>query len=98
MLSGEATNTNSIVFGLTRSGLESTIYRTGGEHANHYTNDAVRTSYGFDPEGRVRYCVRRRLVLTFHVFIFYQYNIEFFVRNIHFNWIVFCKVCVIFFN
>jgi phosphopantetheine adenylyltransferase len=31
MLSGEAANTNFIVFGL-----------TGDEHANHYTNDAVR--------------------------------------------------------
>ena len=29
------------VFCLTRSGLEPTIYHTGGEHANHYTNDAV---------------------------------------------------------
>jgi hypothetical protein len=28
MLSGEATNTNFIVFGLTRLGLEPTIYRT----------------------------------------------------------------------
>jgi hypothetical protein len=41
MLSGEATNTNFIVFGLTQLGLESTIYRTRGEHANHYTTDAV---------------------------------------------------------
>ena len=41
MLSGEATNTNFIIFGLTRSGLELTIYRTQGEHANHYTTDAV---------------------------------------------------------
>jgi hypothetical protein len=41
MLSGEATNTNFIVFGLTRSGLEPTIYRTRGEHANHCTTDAV---------------------------------------------------------
>ena len=40
MLSGEATNTNFIVIGLTRSGLEPTIYRAGGEHANHYTTDA----------------------------------------------------------
>ena len=39
--SGEATNTNYIVFGLTRSGLEPTIYRTQDEHANHYTTDAV---------------------------------------------------------
>ena len=42
MLSGEATNTNFIVFGLTRPGLELTIYRTWGEHANHYTTDAVQ--------------------------------------------------------
>ena len=44
MLSGEATNscTNFIVFGLTRSGLKSTIYNTRGEHANHYTTDGVK--------------------------------------------------------
>ena len=41
MLKGEAANTNCIVFGLTRSGLEPTIYRTRGEHANHYGTDAV---------------------------------------------------------
>jgi hypothetical protein len=41
MLSGEATNTNLIVFGLTRSVLELTIYRIRGEHANHYATDAV---------------------------------------------------------
>ena len=41
MLSGEATNTNFIVFGLTQSGLEPTIYRTHGEHANQYSTDAV---------------------------------------------------------
>jgi hypothetical protein len=41
MLSGEATNTNLIVFGLTRLGLKPTIYRTIGEYANHYTTDAV---------------------------------------------------------
>ena len=35
----EATNTNFIVFGLTRLGLEPTFYCTWGEHANHYTND-----------------------------------------------------------
>ena len=29
------------IFGLTRPGLEPTIYRTPGEHANHYTTDAV---------------------------------------------------------
>ena len=41
MLSWEVTNTNFIVFGLTRSELEPTIYPTRGEHANHYTTDAV---------------------------------------------------------
>jgi hypothetical protein len=41
VLSGEATNTNFIVLGLTRPGFEPTIYRTRGEHANHYTTDAV---------------------------------------------------------
>jgi hypothetical protein len=46
MLNGEATNTNFIVFGLTyKSELEHTIYRTRGEHANHYTTDAVVISY-----------------------------------------------------
>ena len=35
MLSGETTNTNFTVFGLTRSELEPTIYRTRGKHANH---------------------------------------------------------------
>ena len=41
MLSGEATNTKFIVFSLTRPGLEPTIYRTRGEHANYYATDAV---------------------------------------------------------
>jgi hypothetical protein len=40
MLSGEATNTNFIVFGLTQPGLEPTIYRIWGESTNHYTPDA----------------------------------------------------------
>jgi hypothetical protein len=30
------------VFGFTRPGLKPTIYRTRGEHSNHYTTDAVR--------------------------------------------------------
>jgi hypothetical protein len=41
VLSGEATNTNFIVFGLTQPGLELTIYRTGGEHSIYYPTDAV---------------------------------------------------------
>jgi hypothetical protein len=39
VLSREATNTNFIVFGLTQSRLKPMIYRTQGEHANHYTTD-----------------------------------------------------------
>ena len=43
VLSGEATNTNFIVFGLlTRPELEPTVYRTQGKHANHYTTDVDR--------------------------------------------------------
>ena len=41
MLSGEATNINFIVFGLTRPGLKPTIYRTRVEHTNYYTTAAV---------------------------------------------------------
>jgi hypothetical protein len=33
-----------IVFGFTRSGLEPMIHHTRGDHANHYTIDAVRES------------------------------------------------------
>jgi hypothetical protein len=35
--SGEATHTNFIVFGLTWSGFELTIYHTRGEYDNYYT-------------------------------------------------------------
>ena len=41
MLRGEATNSNFVVFGLTRSGIEPTIYHTRDKHVNHYTTDAV---------------------------------------------------------
>jgi hypothetical protein len=41
MLSGEATNTNFIVLGLTRHGLKATIYRIQGEHANHHATDEL---------------------------------------------------------
>ena len=40
VLSREATNAKFIVFALTRTGLEPTIYRTQGEHGNHYTTGA----------------------------------------------------------
>ena len=41
VLSGKATNTNFVVFGVNRPGLEPTIYRTLGQHANHYATDVV---------------------------------------------------------
>jgi hypothetical protein len=41
VLSGGATSTNVIIFGLTQQGLEPTIYSTRGENANHYAIDAV---------------------------------------------------------
>jgi hypothetical protein len=37
VLTEEATNANLLVFDLTRTGLEPTIYRTWAELANHYT-------------------------------------------------------------
>jgi hypothetical protein len=43
MLSGETTNTNFIVSGL--GSKKPTIYHTRGEHANHYTSDAVANIY-----------------------------------------------------
>jgi hypothetical protein len=41
MLRREATNIVITVFGLIQLGLETTIYHTRGEHAIHYTTDAV---------------------------------------------------------
>jgi len=41
VFNGEATNTHFIVFGLNRSVLGPTIYRTRGEHTSHNTTDAV---------------------------------------------------------
>ena len=45
MLSGEATYTNVIVFGLAGPGIELTIYRTGGEHTKHYATDVVQNEW-----------------------------------------------------
>ena len=46
----EATDTNLIVFGLTRSRLELTIYLTRWEHANHYATIMVRAVLEADYE------------------------------------------------
>jgi hypothetical protein len=41
-LQRKPTDTNIIVFGLTRPGLVPTIYHTRGEHGSHYNIDAVQ--------------------------------------------------------
>jgi hypothetical protein len=41
VLSGETTNTNFIVFGLTRPGPKPTIYHTQGEQINNHATNAV---------------------------------------------------------
>jgi hypothetical protein len=41
VLGEEATNTNFIVFGLSRLRLKPTIYFTRGEHANRYIIDTI---------------------------------------------------------
>jgi hypothetical protein len=55
MLSGEATNTNFIVFGLTQLGLEPMIYCTRGEHANHYATNVVTYIYLFEEKSLLRF-------------------------------------------
>jgi hypothetical protein len=50
MLSGEATNTNFIVFGLTRSGFEPTIYRTRSEHEKLYELSLNNNQYSIEKD------------------------------------------------
>jgi hypothetical protein len=48
MFNKEASTTNFIVFGLTQSGVEPTIYYTQGEHVNHCTTNEItcrKTNY-----------------------------------------------------
>jgi hypothetical protein len=54
MHSREAANTNFIVFGLKRQGIEPMIYSIQGEHANHYVNHR----YGSDCLGRYKTTIR----------------------------------------
>jgi hypothetical protein len=42
---GEAGTINFIIFVLTQPGLEPKIYRTWGEHANHYTTTILNWLY-----------------------------------------------------
>ena len=68
MLSGEAANTNFIVFGLARPGLEPTNYHTQGEHANHYTPNAVNIN--------TCTCIRFYSILDFRELLSRVYSTE----------------------
>ena len=65
MLNGEATNTDFLVFGLIRLGFEPTIYRTCGEHANHYATDAVDHRIGMFYYQTVRDNIQLSVVKVF---------------------------------
>jgi hypothetical protein len=69
VLSGEATNTNFIVFGFTQPGLELTIYRDRGEHANHYVTDAFEHCLFFW-SNRVTLLSKKFCFAHFKVFVF----------------------------
>ena len=60
MISRKATNTNFILFGLTRPELEHTL----GEHANHYTTDMVETHHLFFWDKKCTSETRVFLVMT----------------------------------
>ena len=64
VLSKEATNTNVIVFGLTWPGLEHMIYRTRGEHANHYAIDSLSN---YDKYHYIINCLRSRIFFTLKI-------------------------------
>jgi len=68
VLGGEATNTNCIVFGLTRSGLESTICRTRDDHANYYTIDAIIRPFEMNIAFDGWFLINRLFVLIWNTF------------------------------
>lgn len=73
MLSGEASKTTIIVFGLTWLWYEHLIYYTWDERANHYVTDAViirnNTKYTYDVLNINVSRSQRTLMLFFSVFI-----------------------------
>jgi hypothetical protein len=107
MLSREETNTNFIVFGLTRQWLELTIYLTWSEHANHYATDGSGMKYikvmGIEmPYKKKLYFISKRVLKgtqNLKSCIFERYNIGFHPNLMHFFFfelivqIVFLKVC-----
>ena len=65
--SGEATNTNFIVFGLTQRGIETMIYHTRGNHANHYAIVVVSWNYCMNI-----YCTNSNYNGVLHVYCLLQ--------------------------
>jgi hypothetical protein len=59
MISGEATDTNFTVFGLTQPGLKPTIYHTRSEHANPYATDAAKLNLN------AFYCINNEHIIFF---------------------------------
>ena len=73
MPSGQATNTNFIVFGLTQSGQQLTVYGNRGEHATHYTTDAVYPLHNYNPlfVGRLMSYLRLKYLCLFAHYLRY---------------------------
>jgi hypothetical protein len=76
MLTGHATNANSIVLGLTRPWLEPTIYHTRCQHADHNTIDVVSlvlriAMFGVHKRNILRYVL---FTSTFAVYEKRKYN------------------------
>ena len=67
----------SLVFGLTRPGLEPMIYRTRGEHTNHYATNAVQCNFRINlecPMGILNYVKGAWVVLwLIHLNLFYYW-------------------------
>ena len=80
VLSGEATYTNFLVCGLTQPGLEPTIYRTRGEHVNHYATDAVWISS--------KLCMLGYYHMKIHILSLQQFGSEHFCRSYFPFWLV----------
>jgi hypothetical protein len=74
VLSGEATNTNSIVIGWTCSGLELIIYHTRDEHVNHNTIGAASDMV------KVAEVMRQHQILVYPIIICEQFDV---IVNIH---------------
>ena len=66
MLSGEAVNTNLIVFGLTKPWLTPMIYWSRGQHAIHYTGEVVIYIYIYRITSSL--CMWYRLTVVYNTY------------------------------